>query len=364
MTIASLPNESAVRAQMQQALEEGVFPGVVLLAARDQEILLHEAWGVIDLSSERPVRVDTAFDLASLTKPLATALAVMRLVQENRLSLDTPMAAVLTAMTHTDKAEVTIRQLLSHCSGWPAWQPYFEHLRQHPEEERRGRLVQMLAAEPLIAAPGAAALYSDLDFLALGLVVENCSGLRLDKFVLQEIYQPLGIGGLFFNPLDAPPAPWDYAATERCPWRGCVLSGAVHDDNAYVLNGVAGHAGLFGTARAVFTLLQALLSVYRGEANDDLFAPDLVRTFWTPSGGSGWTLGFDTPSEQASSSGTHFSRNSVGHLGYTGTSFWVDIERRITIILLTNRVHPSRANEKIRAFRPMIHDTIMSGLLE
>ena len=146
------------------------------------------------------------------------------------------------------------------------------------------------------AAPGSATLYSDLDYLALGLVVENISGLRLDKFVEQELYQPLGIEALFFNPLDAPHRPRDYAATEHCPWRGGVLSGAVHDDNAYVLNGVAGHAGLFGTARAVFTLLQALLSAYRGEAGSDLLTPDLVRAFWQRSGDSGWTLGFDTPS--------------------------------------------------------------------
>jgi CubicO group peptidase (beta-lactamase class C family) len=266
-------------------------------------------------------------------------------------------------MADTAKAGVTVRQLLSHCSGWPAWQPYFERLRQHPDAERRQRLAQMLAAEPLMAPPGSAALYSDLDYLALGLVVENISGERLDRFVRQEIYQPLEIDDLFFNPLNAPPLPRDYAATERCPWRGGVLSGAVHDDNAYVLNGVAGHAGLFGTARAVFTLLQALLSAYRGETHSDLLAPDLVRAFWRRSGDSGWTLGFDTPSVQASSSGAFFSPNSVGHLGFTGTSFWMDLDRQIAIILLTNRVHPSRSNEKIRAFRPRIHDAIMEWFL-
>jgi serine-type D-Ala-D-Ala carboxypeptidase len=364
MTIASLFNESAVRRLMQQALEEGVFPGAVLLVARDREVLLHEAWGVADLASGQPVAVDTVFDLASLTKPLATALAVMVLVQNDRLSLDTSLAAVLPMMAKTDKAGVTIRQLLCHCSGWPAWQPYFEQLRPYPEKDRRHRLAQVLAAEPLIATPGKAALYSDLDYLTLGLVVEKCTGMRLDRFVQQEIYAPLEIQELFFNPLDAAPALRNYAATERCAWRGGVLSGVVHDDNAYVLNGVAGPPGLFGTAQAVFTLLQALLSAYREEAPSALFVPGMVLTLWTPSGDSGWALGFDTPSEQASSSGTHFSHNSVGHLGYTGTSFWLDIDRRITIILLTNRVHPSRANEKIRAFRPRIHDEIMGELLK
>lgn len=363
MTISSLPNESDVHQLMQQALDEGVFPGAVLLAARDSEILLHRAWGVADLSSGQPVTVDTVYDLASLTKPLATTLAVMRLIQTDRLTLETPLGSVLPVMADTAKAGVTLRQLLSHRSGWPAWQPYFERLRQHPEEDRRQRLAQMLAAEPLIATPGSATLYSDLDYLALGLVVENISGLRLDKFVKQELYQPLGIEDLFFNPLDALPVSRDYAATEHCPWRGGVLSGAVHDDNAYVLNGVAGHAGLFGTARAVFTLLQALLSAYRGEADSDLLAPDLVRAFWQRSGDSGWTLGFDTPSVQGSSSGTCFSPNSVGHLGFTGTSFWMDLDRQITIIVLTNRVHPVRSNGKIRAFRPRIHDALMEWFL-
>jgi CubicO group peptidase (beta-lactamase class C family) len=363
MTSSSLPNESGVHQLMQQALDERVFPGAVLLAAREGNIFFHKAWGVADLSSGRPVTVDTVYDLASLTKPLATTLAVMRLIQTGRLTLETPLAPVLPVMADTAKAGVTLRQLLSHCSGWPAWQPYFEQLRQHPEEDRRRRLAQMLAAEPLIAVPGTAALYSDLDYMTLGLVVEHISGERLDRFVRREIYQPLGIDDLFFNPLDASPLPRDYAATERCPWRGGVLSGAVHDDNAYVLNGVAGHAGLFGTARAVFTLLQALLSAYRGEADSDLLAPDLVRAFWRRSGDSGWTLGFDTPSVQGSSSGTFFSPNSVGHLGFTGTSFWMDLDRRITIIVLTNRVHPVRSNEKIRAFRPRIHDVLMEWFL-
>jgi len=363
MTASSLPNESDVHQLMQQALDEGVFPGAVLLAARNSDIFLHQAWGVADLSSGRPVTVDTVYDLASLTKPLATTLAMMRLIQTGRLTLGTPLGPMLPVMADTAKAGVTLRQLLSHCSGWPAWQPYFEQLRQHPEEDRRPRLAQMLAAEPLVATPGSATLYSDLDYLALGLVVENISGVRLDRFVRRELYQPLGIDDLFFNPLDAPSRPRDYAATERCPWRGGVLSGAVHDDNAYVLNGVAGHAGLFGTARAVFTLLQALLSAYRGEADSDLLAPDLVRAFWRRSGDSGWTLGFDTPSVQDSSSGACFSPNSVGHLGFTGTSFWMDLDRRITIILLTNRVHPVRSNEKIRAFRPRIHDALMEWFL-
>ncbi|MGD9331317.1 MAG: serine hydrolase domain-containing protein [Desulfobacterales bacterium] len=336
MPPSSLPNESIVHQLMQQALDEGVFPGAVLLVAREGNILLHRAWGTADLFSARPVGLDTVFDLASLTKPLATALAVMRLVETGRLVLDTPMAAILPTISARDKARVTVRHLLSHCSGWPAWQPYFERLREHPAEARRPLLTQYLADEPLVAKPGMVHLYSDLDFLALGLLVEACTGVALDRYVRQEIYRPLGIEDLFFNPLDA----------------------------AHVLNGVAGHAGLFGTAAAVYALLESLLASYYKEALAVPFSSHLVRTFWTRARGSTWALGFDSPSRPTSSSGQYFSANSIGHLGFTGTSFWTDIERRITIVLLTNRIHPSRSNELIRIYRPRIHDAVMRDLLD
>ena len=341
-----------------------IFPGAVLLVARDEEILLHEAWGMADFSSGRAVTLETVFDLASLTKPLATTLAVMRLVHQGLLELETPLSTVLPVMAGTDKAGVTVRQLLSHASGWPAWQPYFERLRTLPQEERRPWLARYLAEEPLVAAPGKVFLYSDLDFLALGLMVEACSGMRLDRFVQQEIYRPLGMEDLFFNPLDEPPVARSYAATEQCPWRGCLLCGAVHDDNAYTLNGVAGHAGLFGTAAGVWTLLRALRRIYLGEGDSGWLSRSLVETMWTRVERSDWALGFDTPSAQGSSTGGRFSPNSVGHLGFTGTSFWLDLDRGITVVLLTNRVHPSRSNVRIREFRPRIHAAVMEWLLQ
>jgi CubicO group peptidase (beta-lactamase class C family) len=286
------------------------------------------------------------------------------MVQDGRLELDGLLPTVLPVMEGTDKAGVTLRQLLTHTSGWPAWQPYFERLRQLPPEERRPQLARFLSEEPLTAAPGMVSLYSDLDFLALGLVVEACSGMRLDRFVRQEVYRTLGLVDLFFNPLDEPPAARRYAATEQCPWRGRVLRGIVHDDNAYTLNGVAGHAGLFGTAAGIHALLQALLKMYHGEGASGSFSRSLVQTMWTRVGNSGWALGFDTPAAHGSSSGRHFSSNSVGHLGFTGTSFWLDLDRRIMVVLLTNRVHPSRSNVQIRTFRPRIHDAIMEWLLQ
>ena len=348
---------------MQSGVDEGVFPGAVLLVAGADRVLLHDAWGVADLETHRPVTTDTVFDLASLTKPLATALVTMRLVQAGDLTLETPLGRVLPETLESDKEPVTIRQLLSHCSGWPAWQPYFEVLRGYPAEARRERLKALLAAEPLTATPGFTWLYSDLDYLALGLLLEAVSGLRLDRLAHREIYAPLGIQDLFFNPLDEAPAQRDYAATERRPWRGGQLC-AVHDDNAYVLNGVAGHAGLFGTAGGVWTLLRILSKACGDPRGSHWLASPWVETMWTRANGSGWTLGFDTPSPRGSSSGRHFSPNSVGHLGFTGTSFWLDLDRRLAVVLLTNRVHPSRSNIRIRQFRPRIHDEIMEWLLQ
>ncbi|NVM22381.1 MAG: serine hydrolase, partial [Desulfobacterales bacterium] len=155
-----------------------------------------------------------------------------------------------------------------------------------------------------------------------------------------------------------------YAATEDCPWRGKILDGEVHDDNAYAMGGVAGHAGLFGTAKDVYGILKELLNVYEGKPNSGLFHLDVVETFFQHRSDAGsWALGFDTPTRPDSSSGRHFSDQSIGHLGFTGTSFWMDLLRGIIVVLLTNRIHPSRQNEKIKAFRPLLHDSIMETIL-
>jgi CubicO group peptidase (beta-lactamase class C family) len=178
-------------------------------------------------------------------------------------------------------------------------------------------------------------------------------------------YKPLGLENLFFLPLKESEIRPGHAcaATEDCPWRHKILEGEVHDDNAYVVGGVAGHAGLFGTARDIFGLLQHLLDTYTGKVASKVFQRETVQTFFECQQDQGrFALGFDTPTGLESSSGRYFSDHSVGHLGFTGTSFWMDLEEEVIVILLTNRVHPSRANEKIKDFRPMLHDTVMETL--
>ena len=349
-----------VDAMMRQAVAGGVFPGAVLLAAQKAEILFFEAYGMADLFSARPMTRETVFDLASLTKPLATALAILILVQNGRLSLDQSVTSILEAFCGADKAAVTVADLLDHSGGLPAWRPYYTRLRRLPEGNRKNELRRLLAAEPVIWPPGRQTLYSDLGYMLLDWIIETVSGLPLDRFVKQQIYAPLGIHDLFFP---GPGGGGDvavFAATELCPWRGRLVCGRVHDDNAWTVGGVAGHAGLFGTAAAVDRLLAVLAGSVNGAAG--LFSPDLLRRFFVPRRPGGRPLGFDSPSAVDSAAGRYFSPASLGHLGFTGTSFWMDTDRAVRVLLLTNRVHPSRYNTRIRAFRPAIHNRMMTAL--
>jgi CubicO group peptidase (beta-lactamase class C family) len=191
-------------------------------------------------------------------------------------------------------------------------------------------------------------------------VIEAVSGMRLDRFAAERIYQPLGIFPLYFIPGDVDKGEESFAATQWCPWRKCFPDGIVGDENAFASDGVDGHAGLFGTATAVGDLLGELMAVYRGEPAAGVFQRAWVKRFLSRDGASGRAFGFDMPTPGASSSGTGFSKETVGHLGYTGVSFWSDLETRISVVLLTNRVHPSVENDMIRAFRPEVHDAVMA----
>lgn len=355
----------AVRELMNAAVDDGVFPGAVLLAAKDSRIMFWEAFGLSRLSPKRVMTKDTVFDLASLTKPLATAGSLMVLCDQKKLALDQTLEEVIPDFSETDKRDVTLRQLASHVSGLPDYRPYHQALRHLAPPEAMAQLKILLAAEPLVNPPGAVALYSDVGFMVLQWVIETVSQTSLDQFVQASVYTPLGLDGLFFNGLGAGRVrrDCDYAATEACPWRKKVLEGEVHDDNAYVLGGVGGHAGLFGSAEAVFGLLDHLDMVHAGRTASNVFTRETVRMFFRRQSEVGtWALGFDTPSRPKSSSGRYFSDHSVGHLGFTGTSFWMDLEMGVIVILLTNRVHPSRAVDKIKAFRPMLHDAVMKAL--
>jgi CubicO group peptidase (beta-lactamase class C family) len=369
----------AVENAFEEALAQGVFPGAVLLVGREDEISYEQAFGARSLvPAKAPMQVSTIFDLASLTKPLATTIATMLLVGEKKVDLDDRMTRFSATFGVSGKNAVTCRHLLNHSSGLPDWKPYFAEI---VKEEKAGKVnfvasraakhyvYQQVHREKPLSPPGTQSLYSDLGFMILGEMVETISGSAFDRFCQDRIFRPLDLNCTFFNDLTQlktrpfQPPEGGIAPTENCPWRKKVLCGEVHDDNAYAMGGVAGHAGLFSSARDIHHLLARLNGCLRGK---DRFLPQaLVQEFFSKDKtlkDSHFALGWDTPSEKNSASGTCFSRRSVGHLGFTGTSIWWDLEKNCHIVLLSNRVHPTRKNEKIREFRPHIHDLIMKTL--
>lgn len=367
MRSTALTPESATRIDrlMRRALSQRVFPGAALLVAREGRTCFEKAYGHSDLFQRQTVSKETYFDLASLTKPLATALAVLDLVDGGALSLEGRLGELLPVSGDAAVAHVSLDQLLNHTSGLPAWRPYFQRLKKLPADRRRTALLGLLLGEALEAVPGSRCCYSDLGYLLLGEVVAAVSGIDLDRYLQTRLLAPLGITGLCFAPLDRPLpfAQHQVAATEICPWRGRLLKGRVHDDNAWILGGITGHAGLFGTAAAVGQLLGYLLEAYHGDGRGPL-SPAMVRFAWRRDRHTPHGLGFDFPAAVNPSAGSRFSFAAVGHLGFTGTSFWIDLPRRITVVLLTNRVHPTRYHGAIQAFRPLLHDAIMDALLQ
>lgn len=354
---------------MTDALSDNVFPGGVLLVSVKSKVLFFDAYGLANKLSRKKMTRDTVFDLASLTKPLATTLAVMKLVQEGNLGVEDKLGSVIPQIGKTEKSGIRIMNLLLHDSGLPDYRPYYLTLCDLPKNERESALRKLIVKEPLLCWPGENVLYSDLGFMFLRWVVESVSGSSLGHFVYDNIYKPLGLEKIFFVDLNdkersGKEPNGSFAATEICPWRNILLEGVVHDENAYVIGGIEGHAGLFGTAGDVNLLLSELLFSFHGISNNGVIDGKLANYFLRRREGAGRALGFDAPSSSGSSSGIHFSRNSVGHLGFTGTSFWMDLDNLVIIILFTNRVHPSRENVKIKEFRPALHDIVMENLAE
>jgi len=363
----------------QEAVDQGVFPGAVVSVSQGGEIVFERAFGYRSLVPQKtPMELDTIFDLASLTKPLATTTAVMLLVREKKIRLEDRVTRFFPNFGVFGKTHVTFRHLLAHCSGLPAWKAYYQDIIKGEREGKinfvasraaKSYVFEQIHREKPVGPPGTQSLYSDLGFMLLGEFVEEISGWSLDRYCQDKIFKPLGLRSTSFVDLTQlrtrrlQPVREMIAPTEDCPWRKKILCGEVHDDNAYAMGGVAGHAGLFSSARDIHLFLIRLRSCYRGE--DPFLPAALVREFVARDGtvkGSTYALGWDTPSPDNSSSGGYFSRQSVGHLGFTGTSIWWDLERDCHVILLSNRIHPSRGSDKIKGFRPYIHDLIMKSL--
>jgi CubicO group peptidase (beta-lactamase class C family) len=352
---------------LRRGLEEKVYPGAVLLVEQRGEIVLFHAIGHRSVIPRLlPMEKDTIFDLASLTKPLATTLAVMKLVDDALLDLDAPISSLIHPFPWKDKAEITPRLLLNHSSGLADWKPLYLSLINVPPEERKPTARRLIMEGPLSSEPKSVSLYSDLGFMILEWIIEIASGQDFSSFLDAALYRPLGLKTLYLDTIDRGPAYTRglYAATEACPWRKEIMQGHVHDENAYALGGHSGHAGLFGTALDIVTLTNTLMNAYHGYGTA-LSKRETARTFLSRQvlvPNSTWALGWDTPSERGSSSGNYFSSSSVGHTGFTGTSVWIDLDTRVTVVFLANRVHPSRSNEGIKDFRPELHNLILREL--
>jgi CubicO group peptidase (beta-lactamase class C family) len=341
------------------------FPAACAEVGRLAGPLWRQAFGAMTYDPyDHAITDDTIFDLASLTKAVATTTLTMRAVDEGVLALDQPVSAYLGEWRGTDRHGVTVRDLLTHCSGLPPYLPFF---RDHTG---RVEFEAAICRTPLEYQPRSRAVYSDLGFILLGFMLEDVRRSSRAPGTLdpaaslasqfRKVASFLTPEPLTFNPLRA----WRprIAPTEHDAWRGRTLVGEVHDENAWALGGAAGHAGLFGTAAAVGAFARAVLRNIAGEhilAQPATMHEFIRRRDGLP--GSSRALGWDTMLP-TSSCGTRFSPTAIGHTGFTGTSLWIDWEHDLYVVLLTNRVHPTRENNRIRAIRPAFHDAVIEAL--
>lgn len=358
---------------IEKAIIDDVFPGASLLVAQKGKILFNKIYGFAQkIPTERKMLPGTLFDIASLTKPICTATLYMLAVQEKACAL----SDTLSHFYPQTSSQISLHHLLNHTSGLPSWKPYYQELLKEAPgwvADSKGKewLVSKILRETKSASPPAKMFYSDLGYILLGDILEKLYNQPLHKLFHEKISLNFGLLKTFFNPISRGEQAVDknvkhYAATDQCPWREKVLCGEVMDDHAYVMGGVAGHAGLFSDASDCFAWLLELSKAKKGTS--ELITKNTFNLFCgMPKNRDRkipfFTLGFDTPLF-FSSSGQYFSSSSLGHLGYSGTSFWWDLEKEVMIIFLTNRVHPSRDNERIKEFRPRIHDLIWESLIK
>ena len=366
------PSLPAVAAALEAGWREGVAPALGAVVLRDGSLVHRSCHGELPGPEPRPLRPGDLFDVASLTKVLATTTLCAQAVHEGTLRLDEPLARWLPGFAAAGKGAVTARQLLAHVSGLPWWRPYHEGLAAEPDpSRRRAAVIEALLAEPLEAPPGTRCVYSDPGFMALGLALEAALGARLPDLFAARVAAPLGLRDTFFvDALDpagaaARTAGRTFAPTRRDGARG-LRQGTVDDDNAWALGGAAGHAGLFSTPLDVASIGQAWL-----EALDGRLSPvpgEEARRFaalHTP-GRSSRALGWDTRSPQGSTLGEWLGRGprgAIGHLGFTGCSLWLDLDARLVVVLLTNHVHPDGSDRgRIHALRRRFHDAVAGAL--
>jgi CubicO group peptidase (beta-lactamase class C family) len=340
---------------IRNAIAERAFPAASVAVTHRGELIASKAFGRFTYESSSPqVTTASIFDLASVSKVVATTCMAMILYQRGLLDLEMPVVAVLPEFTTEDarRRHVTLRMLLAHSSGLPAYEKLFLHSRT------RDTLLKAAFATPLAADPGARAEYSDIGFIILAKALERIADEAFDHFCQREIFGPLGMAHTTFNP----PSSWRTSippTVDDRSFRGRIIQGEVQDENASVLGGVAGHAGVFATAEDLAVFAHAML-----QGGQPILRPETVTLFTrreaSPAGTSR-ALGWDTPSPP-SQSGKHFSTHAFGHLGYTGTSLWIDPDRQLSVTLLTNRTWPDCDHQAIKEVRPRFHDAVVEAV--
>jgi serine-type D-Ala-D-Ala carboxypeptidase len=340
---------------LDEAVAAHAFPAASLAVTHEGNLVVLRAFGrfTYDPTSPQPTP-NTLFDLASVSKVVATTTVAMILYERGVLDLDIPVMSILGEFSGEDprRDEVTLRMLLAHSSGLPAYEKLF--LRAHS----RDQLLQAAFSTPLANDPGAHAEYSDIGFIILGIALERLADESLDRFCQREIFGPLAMTHTTYNPAPElrssnPPTADDKTFRQR------IIQGEVQDENASVLGGVAGHAGVFSTAGDIATFAHVLL-----QGGNPILRPETLSLFTAREAspeGTSRALGWDTPSPP-SQSGRYFSPTSYGHLGYTGTSLWIDPQRNLSVTLLTNRTWPDSSNQAIKQIRPQFHDAIIEAL--
>ncbi len=355
---------------LQSGIEKRVFPGAVAGLStgfgKNRKRYFSVA-GIKDITfPAEKVNEETFFDLASLTKPLSTTLILYSLIHEKKVKFDEVLSDFFKNVP-SDKNIISIRQLLSHSSGLKGYSPYFKELKPIQNKNNSSYLLESILREQQEYIPETKCCYSDLGFILLGCLIEKVTGTPLELLFKQRIAAPLGLEqDIMYIPVkhgkNVKVDKKNFASTENCPWRKKIMRAEVHDEHCWLMNGVSGHAGLFGRIGAVVRLCEEILDQYKKRGKKFSWSEIIQTGLQKQYADQSWCLGFDTPSLQGSSGGNYLSAQSIGHLGYTGTSFWIDPEKEIIMVLLTNRVHPTRNNIAIRVYRPYFHNRIIEEL--
>lgn len=396
--VSYAPVFAKVRELLAQGMEQEVFPGAVLLVGKRGDVVFQEAVGVLskeDPESNSPTRLDTVFDIASLTQPVVTTALIMMMIDSGKLKLSDKVTRYVPGFGVFGKSEITIRNLLDHSSGLIHWHPFYEEIVALSASSRMGILAsstakdyvyQQISRMGLRNRPSSRQIFSDLGFILLGQIIERLVGAPLNKVAYKLLFQPLGMTSSSF--IDLPllkrgaleAVPDMVAPTESCSWRKRILTAEVHDDNAWAMGGISGHAGCFSTAQDLHCFASSLLAAYHGQ--ESFASQRTVREFFYPWVHSGiefaqyedsirqnfsqdshrWRFGWEGPNAENGMSEAGFSPFAIGHSGFTGCSLWLEPEAGIDIVFMTNRVHPSRNNKKILEYRPALHAAVCEAL--